>query len=346
MGDPFPILKMEPFMIPRKFLPLAGAALFLISPVLGNCQITSFTPGQPIHDADGKPIKAYAGGISYFNGTYYWYGEFKNGELRTSELPCYSSTDLLNWKYRGNMVPSMREGELAAFTILERPHVIYNEKTKKYVMWMHLENDNYNRGLTGVLVADSPTGPFSIDGIFHDRGPEGREPDNEDNRDQSIFKDDDGRAYHIFSSHKNHGLVISEMTSDYLRPKGSSIDTGVVCEAPTVFKRNGVYFLLRSDCSGFGFNDNTYATAESMLGKWTDHGVFATGPNSQNTFSTQVTEVVKVRGKQDAYIFVGDRWKEPLYDTFDIFLPIDFTGPRSIEVTWRDRWNIDSAFKK
>jgi hypothetical protein len=136
------------------------------------------------------------------------------------------------------------------------------------------------------------------------------------------------------------------MTSDYLRPSGNAIDTGLVCEAPTVFKRNGVYFLLRSECSNFDFNDNKYATADSMLGKWTDHGLFAQGPGSANTFSTQVTEVVRVRGEKDAYIFVGDRWKEPLEKTLDIFLPITFTGTRTLAVYWKDKWDIDSAFNK
>jgi hypothetical protein len=334
-------------MTARKFLSLSSTAvLFLVYLAGSECQVTSFTPGQVIHDTDGKPIKAFAGGISYFNGIYYWYGEFKNGDFPTAEVPCYTSTDLLNWKYQGNMVPGLHQGELAPFVSLERPHVIYNDMTKKYVMWMHLENKEYNYGLTGVFVSVSPTGPFLLSSIFHDRGPDGGGPYNDDNRDQSIFKDDDGKAYHIFSSHKNNGLVISEMTSDYLKPSGNSIDTGLVCEAPTVFKRNGVYFLLRSECSGFGFNDNKYATADSMLGKWTDHGLLAHGPNSANTFSTQVTEVVKVRGKEDAYIFVGDRWKEPLDKTLDIFLPITFTGPRTLAVYWKDKWDIDTAFKK
>ena len=334
-------------MTARKLISWSSiAVLFMVCLAESKGQITSFTPGQTIHDTDGNPIKAFAGGISYFNGTYYWYGEFKNGGLQTAELPCYTSTDLLNWKYQGNMAPSLHQGELAPFTIIERPHVIYNDKTKKYVMWLHLENDAFNQGLTGVLVSKSPTGPFSVNGIFHDRGPDGGAPDSENDRDQSIFKDDDGRAYHIFSSHKNHGLVISEMTSDYLRPKGNSIDVGLVCEAPTIFKRDGVYFLLRSDCSDFNFNDNTYATADSMLGKWTDHGVFAHGPNAKNTFSTQVTEVVKVRGKKDAYVFVGDRWGSPTYNTFDIFLPISFAGPTTMAIYWQDKWGIDTAFKK
>jgi hypothetical protein len=336
-------------VIPRKLLSWSSivssiAVLFLVALAACEGQVTSFTPGQTIRDTDGKPIKAFAGGISYFNGMYYWYGEFKNGTFPTAEISCYTSTDLLNWKYRGSMVPGLHEGKLAPYLSVERPHVIYNDTTKKYVMWTHPENKEYNMGLTAVFVSGSPTGPFSLSGIFHDRGPDGGGPFNEDNRDQSIFKDDDGKAYHIFSSHKNNGLVISEMSSDYLRPSGKSIDVGLVCEAPTVFKRNGVYFLLRSECSGFGFNDNKYATASSMLGKWTDHGVLAQGPNSANTFSTQVTEVVRVRGKKDAYVFVGDRWTEPLDKTLDIFLPITFTGPETLAVYWKDKWDMDSAF--
>jgi hypothetical protein len=148
-------------MTARKSLSLSSTAvLFLVYLAGSECQVTSFTPGQVIHDTDGKPIKAFAGGISYFNGIYYWYGEFKNGDFPTAEVPCYTSTDLLNWKYQGNMVPGLHQGELAPFVSLERPHVIYNDMTKKYVMWMHLENKEYNYGLTGVFVSASPTGHF------------------------------------------------------------------------------------------------------------------------------------------------------------------------------------------
>jgi hypothetical protein len=82
-----------------------------------------------------------------------------------------------------------------------------------------------------------------------------------------------------------------------------------------------------------------------MLGKWTDHGTFAKGANAPNTFSTQVTEVVKVRGKKDAYIFVGDRWRDPTSRTFDIFLPIMFAGLKDMAIYWQDKWDIDTAFK-
>lgn len=56
----------------------------------------SFTPGTPMRDVDGNLLKAYDGGVTFFNGTYYWYGEFKNGRIETDEIACYSSTDLYN----------------------------------------------------------------------------------------------------------------------------------------------------------------------------------------------------------------------------------------------------------
>jgi hypothetical protein len=49
---------------------------------------------------------------------------------------------------------------------------------------------------------------------------------------------------------------------------------------------------------------------------------------------------------KDAYIFVGDRWKEPLDRTLDIFLPITFTGPSSLAVYWKDKWDFETGFKK
>jgi len=167
-------------MTTRKLLSLSSiAVLFLVFVAQSKSQITSFTPGQTIHDTDGNPIKAFAGGISYFNGTYYWYGEFKNVTFPTAAIVVYTSKDLLNWKYQGSIVPGLHEGELARFVSVERPHVIYNDKTKKYLMWTHPENQEYNLGLTGVFISDSPTGPFLLSGIFHDRGPDGGGPFNE-----------------------------------------------------------------------------------------------------------------------------------------------------------------------
>lgn len=47
--------------------------------------------------------------------------------------------------------------------ILERPKVIYNARTKKFVMWFHLEpkNGGYDGAMIGIAQADKVTGPYT-----------------------------------------------------------------------------------------------------------------------------------------------------------------------------------------
>ena len=42
--------------------------------------------------------------------------------------------------------------------VIERPKVIYNDKTKKYVMWMHIDKRHYEYARAGVAVSDKVTG--------------------------------------------------------------------------------------------------------------------------------------------------------------------------------------------
>ncbi len=117
-------------MTARKFLSLSCiAVLFLVCVAGSECQVTSFTPGQVIHDTDGKPIKAFAGGISYFNGTYYWYGEFKNGDFPTAEFPAIRARTSSIGSIKGIWFPGCTR-RAGPFRFPERPHVIYNDKTK------------------------------------------------------------------------------------------------------------------------------------------------------------------------------------------------------------------------
>jgi len=83
---------------------------------------TAFIPGQVWNDTDGNPINAHGGGLLYHNGTYYWYGEYKKGKTilpdwatwecyRTdvTGVGCYSSKDLLNWKFEGIVLSAVKD---------------------------------------------------------------------------------------------------------------------------------------------------------------------------------------------------------------------------------------------
>jgi len=279
----------------------------------------------------------------YYDQTYYWFGEHKiagtAGNLAHVGVRCYSSSDLYNWKNRGvalNVVTDDPNHEIAKGCILERPKVIYNSSTKKFVMWFHLEPKGhaYGPSFSGVAVSDSPAGPYTFIKSFH--------PNNYTARDMTLFKDDDGRAYHFYASEDNSTMHVSLLTDDYLLPAGKfkKIFINRYTEAPAVFKHNRHYWFIGSGCSGWQPNPARSAVAPSLWGPWKELGNPCIGPNADKTFFAQCTYVFPVVGKNDAFIFMADRWNpDNAIDGRYVWLPVNFQNNR-IVLKWMDQWDL------
>lgn len=316
---------------------------------------TSFFPGEVWKDTDGNAINAHGGGLLFHNGTYYWYGEYKKGEtwrveyittweayrVNAGGISCYSSKDLLNWKFEGvAMKPNTTDSahDLHTSKVIERPKVIYNKKTKKFVMWMHLDTEDYSYARTGVAVSDKPQGPFAF---MRSERPNGAMA-----RDMTIFQDDDGKAYHFFSSENNATMHVNQLSDDYLSHTDNEkrILIELSREAPAVFKYNGKYYLLSSGCTGWVPNPASYAVADNPLGEWTHYDNPCVGNNSDSTFHSQSTYVLPIQGKKNQFIFLADRWnKTDLPDSRYVWLPMIMKGDKP-EIKWQDKWNF-SFFK-
>jgi hypothetical protein len=249
-------------------LTLSFPILFLSFTV--NCQDLnhSFKPGQVWPDNEGKHINAHGGGIIFYNDTYYWFGEYRlpRSEKDKSNygVSCYSSKDLLNWKNEGLALKVINDTTsiLNPGCVIERPKVIYNKKTGKFVMWFHheLKGQGYKAALTGVAVSDNIKGPYKYlrslrpnAGVWPLNFPEEYKKatikagdlkswsdewklavreglfvrrDFEGGqmaRDMTIFLDNDGKAYHVHSAEENMTLHFSELTDDYLDFTGKYI---------------------------------------------------------------------------------------------------------------------------
>ena len=131
-----------------------------------NC----FYSGEPWPDDHGNPINAHGAGFLYCDGVYYWYGEHKiegaEGNRAHVGVHVYSSRNLYHWHDEGIALAVSNDpaSELARGCILERPKVVFNAKTGKYMMWFHLEPaglENYSGSRSGVAVSETPTGPFT-----------------------------------------------------------------------------------------------------------------------------------------------------------------------------------------
>jgi hypothetical protein len=128
----------------------------------------SFRPGELWPDNHGVHINAHGGGVLFHDGVCYWFGEHKiageAGNAAHVGVHGYSSRDLLNWRDEGIAlsVADDPKSDIVRGCILERPKVIFNTRTKKFVMWFHLEpkDAGYTGSLSGVAVAHNVTGPF------------------------------------------------------------------------------------------------------------------------------------------------------------------------------------------
>ena len=342
-------------LVKRRISGVAHLAAFLLLACQGlpasPGEINQIKPGELWLDTSGRPINAHGGGMLFFHGTYYWYGEDKTGRCWMPEcnkswdgyrvdftgIHCYSSQDLLHWKDDGLVLKAVVDdptSDLHSSGVCERPKVVFNAQTRKFVMWMHVDSTCYDAARAGVAVADQPTGPFTYLGSV--------KPEGQDSRDQTLFLDKDGKAYRIYASETNHATYISLLAEDYLKHSGKFIRIFVndPMEAPAVFKHGGKYWLIGSHVTGWDPNPARAAVADAIWGPWTDLGNPCSGPGATNTFGAQSTYVFQVADHPDDFIFMADRWnKTNLPDSRYVWLPLHFTK-QGIEVRWQDLWQL------
>jgi beta-xylosidase len=218
-----------------------------------------------------------------------------------------------------------------------------------------------------VAVSDQPAGPFKYLGSFRPNAgvwPENATAADENPdktnvlardfkggqmaRDMTVFVDDDGKAYQFYSSEENPVMHVSLLTDDYLRPAGQfqRIFVGRSMEAPTVFKRGGKYYVIASGCSAWAPNAARSAVADNIMGPWMELGNPCVGTNADVTFRSQSTFVLPVQGRQDAFIFMADRWNQwDLPNSRYVWLPLEFSADGKPLLRWRDQWSLDAVSK-
>ena len=287
--------------------------------------------GQDWRDTDGHTINAHGAGVLYHDSVYYLFGEIKKGPTRlvanqgwedyrvaAGGVSCYSSRDLVHWTYRGTALAATigdTASDLDTGRVIERPKVIYNARTKKFVLWMHIDRNDYSYARAGVAVSDRPEGPYRYLGSYR--------PNGEMSRDMTVYKDDDGRAYLVYASENNNTMQVCLLSEDYLSPTPvyKRIFIGQRREAPAVFKSGGHYYLITSLCSGWDPNAARYGVADSLLGEWRQQGNPCIGADSATTFGAQSSYVLPIG--QGRFIFMADRWnKTDLERSGYLWLPL------------------------
>ncbi len=327
-------------MMFRRFA-VAAATVLLSSLVITSASAAPvvITNATQFTDTTGAVVHAHGGGVLKVGAYYYWLGENRNPDNTFKAVSVYRSTDLKTWEFRANALTQSSAAELQTANI-ERPKVIYNPATRKFVMWMHKENGkDYNEARAAVAVSDTIDGNYTWLGSF-------RPPSGTTSRDQTLFVDDDGTAYQITATADNADLSIFRLNADFTGYASLLANPwpGQFREAPALFKRNGVYFMLTSGTSGWNPNQQRYATATSLAGPWTAMADIG----NATTYGSQTAFVLPVQGTSGtSYLYLGDRWGNSIGGTVNdsryVWLPLVFPSNSTMIMPWYPQLSIDVA---
>lgn len=273
----------------------------------------SFRPGEPWLDTLGKPIQVCGGSIITVGDTFYWYGE--NKERTTGKdkiwhwgMRAYSSKNLYDWTDLGTFIPPMPNdpaSPLHPFQFADRPHILYNQATRKYVCWIKFLADQFQTRT--VLVADNITGPYTI--VANGLRPLGMGAGDFD----LVASPDDGKAY-MFFERVHTEMIVADLTDDYTGVTGHYTThlprpgPPFTREGLAYFRRGAKHYVVSSGTTGYFPNPSEVAVSETYHGPWTSMGSFDRADRTETSFNSQVSAVFKHPGKKDLYIAIADRW--------------------------------------
>lgn len=213
-------------------------------------------------------------GIIRVGDTYYAYST----NAASRNVPLATSTDLVNWDYQADAMPSLPSWAQLGGSYVWAPEVI--EIDGRYLLYYTARDKAADKQCIGVAISDKPEGKFkdTRDAAFVCQVEEGGSID------ASPFRDADGTLYLYW---KNDGnccniatyIYVQEMSPDGLALVGEPTRLvrndraweGRVIEAPTMWLEDGLYtlFFSANDYGGPAYAVG-YARCETAVGPCED----------------------------------------------------------------------------
>lgn len=302
----------------------------------------AFFPGQLWTDTDGNAIEAHGGTMYQENGVYYWVGEDKShttkkGKIWTWGIRLYSSTDLYNWKSEGHIISPEPDDKKSIFhpnRRLDRPHLLKNPRTGKYVLWVKYCDKNHY----AVLTADQVTGPYTLVDPF-------LQPYGHESGDFDLALDEKSGDAYIYFEADHKTLLVAKLNAEFTNVTGEPsivydvIRPPLTREGPAHFIRNGKHYLITSGMTGYVPNPTEICVSDSFTGPFTVLGDPCIDDSSSATFNSQPSHVV-YHAPSDTYFMMADRWvpefvvTKEIYDT--LYRGISSRFDKSVKASMKD----------
>ncbi len=281
--------------------------------------------------AAGETVQAHAPGFVRLGNRWYMVGEDRS-QTWNPDVNLYSSTDLRNWRFEKKIIENGKtDARLGSSRMIERAKLLYNEKTKKFVVWCHWESRDYSASEAACFSCDKVDGDYKL--VWSGR------PLGIKSRDCNVFQDVDGKAYFISTTEENQHLGLFELSDDYLSVVShTQLFPYQRREAPAIVRIGKRYFMLSSACTGWDPNQCKLAYSDDLRSGWSP----LTDIGNSIAFDTQAAAILEVKGtKQTTHLYVGDRWQDPnLPNTKTIMFPISFSD-KSCEFVYHERFDLN-----
>ena len=297
----------------------------------GQSTGTVIVNGIPWFDDRGGIVNAHGACIVEEDGRYYLFGEWKSDKSNAFPgFSCYSSDDLVNWKFENVVLRVQPDGILGPNRVGERVKVMKCPKTGEYVMFMHADDMGYKDPYIGYATCKTIDGDYQLQGpLLYQGKPVKR-------WDMGTFQDTDGRGYLLI----HHGPVY-RLSDDYRSVETEVAHVKGAGESPAMFKKEGIYYLLYSNLTSWEKNDNFYFTAPRIEGPWTRRGLFC--PEGRLTYNSQTTFVFPLRRGNDTIpLFMGDRWSYPRQASAAtyVWMPLQAEGTKLSMPEYWQAWDM------
>ena len=283
--------------------------------------------GMPWFDDHGNIVNAHGACIVEEKGKYYLFGEWKSDESNAFPgFSCYSSDDLVNWKFERVVLTVQPDGILGPNRVGERVKVMKCPSTGEFVMFMHADDMGYKDPYIGYATCKTINGEYQLQGpLLYQGKPVQR-------WDMGTFQDTDGKGYLLI----HHGPIY-RLSDNYRSIEMEVAHVKGSGESPAMFKKDGIYYMLYSNLTSWEKNDNFYFTAPKIEGPWTKQGLFC--PEGTLTYNSQSTFVFPLkRGNDTIPMFMGDRWSYPHQASAAtyVWMPMQVNGTKlSIPEYWQ-----------
>ena len=346
---------------------------------------TAVPVGETWLDTEGAPIQAHGGGFlqqTDKDGTpvYYWVGEDKSHNTSNfNGISMYSSKDLVNWTYLNTVLtPDVKDPGLSNNKI-ERPKLLYNEKSGKYVLWGHWEDKSgYSSSQICVAVSDTVDGEYEFlghwrpgadsghrnwrvdgDGARFDSGEAiGDYSDSSiwgtGSRDFTLYMESNGKDAYLVSAEDHMTMRLYKLNEEFTDVDASQttqLFADARREAPALTKVGDYYVMITSAQSGWYPNQARYSYSKDLMDAdaWNvdEVGRPAGFVGNNTTFYSQPTNIMQVTGENGTtYVYMGDRWNsKKLGSSTYVWLPLQVEladdGTPEVTMDYVPGWSLD-----